>query len=72
MGIVLFPYVLGVLLSQPEIPFSMNGMVTKFGGETAFTLMSLLGASIMPHNFYLHSSIIRVIVASCNHICSGS
>ncbi|KAL5742940.1 hypothetical protein ACOSP7_029672 [Xanthoceras sorbifolium] len=58
-GVILLSYVLGVLFSQPEIPLSMNGMQTKFSGETAFTLMSLLGASIMPHNFYLHSSIVR-------------
>ncbi|XP_010543898.1 PREDICTED: ethylene-insensitive protein 2-like [Tarenaya hassleriana] len=54
-GLVLFFYVSGVLLSQPEIPFSTNGMLTRFNGESAFTLMGLLGASVMPHNFYLHS-----------------
>ncbi|KAK4834054.1 hypothetical protein QYF36_015995 [Acer negundo] len=59
-GFIYIAYVLGVLFSQPEIPLSMNGgTLTKFCGETAFTIMSLLGASIMPHNFYLHSSIVR-------------
>lgn len=60
-GIILLSYVLGVLISQPEIPLSVNGMLTKFSGDSAFSIMSLLGASMMPHNFYLHSSIVRVL-----------
>lgn len=57
-GFVLASYVFGVLFSQPEIPTVMSGMLTRFSGESVFTLMSLLGANIMPHNFYVHSSII--------------
>ncbi|XP_011657650.1 ethylene-insensitive protein 2 isoform X2 [Cucumis sativus] len=58
-GFVLLSLVLGVLISQPEIPLSMNLMPTRLNGESAFTLMSLLGASVMPHNFYVHSSIVQ-------------
>ncbi|KAK6779558.1 hypothetical protein RDI58_021742 [Solanum bulbocastanum] len=56
---VLLSYVFGVVITQPETPFSIGGMLNKFSGESAFALMSLLGASIMPHNFYLHSSIVQ-------------
>ncbi|XP_058212815.1 ethylene-insensitive protein 2.2-like isoform X1 [Rhododendron vialii] len=52
-------YVLGVLFSQPEISISASGTLVKLSGESAFALMSLLGANIMPHNFYLHSSIVQ-------------
>ncbi|KAK9290421.1 hypothetical protein L1049_008590 [Liquidambar formosana] len=58
-GFILLCYVLGVLISLPEIPLSMNGMLTKLSGESAFTLMTLLGANVMPHNFYLHSTIVQ-------------
>lgn len=54
-GLVLLLYVSGVLLSQSEIPFSMNGVLTRLNGESAFALMGLLGSSIVPHNFYIHS-----------------
>ncbi|CAN1775848.1 Ethylene-insensitive protein 2 [Linum perenne] len=57
-GSVLLFYFLGVLISQPEVPLSLNGMLMKLSEESAFALMSLLGASIMPHNFYMHSSIV--------------
>uniref|UniRef100_A0A3Q7HXL7 UDP-glucuronate decarboxylase n=1 Tax=Solanum lycopersicum TaxID=4081 RepID=A0A3Q7HXL7_SOLLC len=39
----------------------IGGMLNKFSGESAFALISLLGASIMPHNFYLHSSIVQIL-----------
>ncbi|KAJ8899666.1 hypothetical protein K2173_019363 [Erythroxylum novogranatense] len=51
-------YVLGVLVSQPEISLTTNWMRPKLGDESLFALMSLLGANIMPHNFYLHSSMV--------------
>ncbi|XP_039068316.1 ethylene-insensitive protein 2-like isoform X1 [Hibiscus syriacus] len=57
-GFILLSYVFGVLVNQPEISISLTGMPTKLSGESAFALMSILGASIMPHNFYLHSSIV--------------
>ncbi|MCL7049682.1 hypothetical protein MKW94_020684 [Papaver nudicaule] len=58
-GCILLIYVLGVLISQPEIPLVMNGMLTRLSGESAFALMGLLGANIMPHNFYLHSFVVQ-------------
>lgn len=63
-GFILLFYFFGVLTSQTEIPLSLNGMLTKLSGESAFALMSLLGANIMPHNFYLHSSFVLVFFFS--------
>ncbi|KAM7493619.1 hypothetical protein LguiB_028228 [Lonicera macranthoides] len=45
---ILLVYVFGVLICQPEIPLSMGGMLSKLCGESAWALMSLLGASIHP------------------------
>ncbi|OIV92357.1 hypothetical protein TanjilG_09955 [Lupinus angustifolius] len=58
-GFVLLSFVLGVLINQPGIPLFMNGVLTKLSGESAFVLMSLLGATLMPHNLYLHSFIVQ-------------
>lgn len=60
-GITLVFYVLGMLFSLPEFPVPSNSVLSKLSGESAFALMSLLGANVMPHNFYLHSSIIQVL-----------
>jgi Mn2+/Fe2+ NRAMP family transporter len=71
-GFILLSIVLGALISQAEISLSMNGMLTKLSGESVYALMSLLGANIMPHNFFLHSSIVQVSLPSillllCNY-----
>jgi len=58
-GFVLLSFILGVFI-QSEVPVSMNGILIKLSGESAFMLMSLLGATLVPHNFYLHSSIVQV------------
>lgn len=58
-GSVILLFVLGILINQPEIPLSVNGILTKLSGESAFVLMGLLGATLVPHNFYLHSSIVQ-------------
>lgn len=56
---VFLSFVLAILNNQPEIPLSISGILTKLSGETAFVLMSLLGATLVPHNFYLHSSLVQ-------------
>lgn len=68
VGFILLSYAFGVLGSQPEISLSMNGVLTRLNGESAFVLMSLLGANIIPHNFYLHSSIVQVAI-SLGFVC---
>ncbi|XP_030538674.1 ethylene-insensitive protein 2 isoform X1 [Rhodamnia argentea] len=56
---IICAFVFGLLLSQAEIPQTINGVPTVFSGESAFMLISLLGASILPQNFYLHSALIQ-------------
>lgn len=55
-------YFCGVFASQSGNALFMGGMLTRLSGESAFALMSLLGAHIMPHNFYLHSSVVQVLL----------
>ncbi|ERN08378.1 ethylene-insensitive protein 2 isoform X1 [Amborella trichopoda] len=64
-GFILFFFVYGVLTSQADGPFSSNGMVPKVKAESLYTLMSLLGASILPHNFYMHSTIVQQEEQQC-------
>lgn len=56
---MLFSYIFGTLISQSGIPLSMGGTLITLSGETSPAFMSLLGASVMPHNFYLHSSLAK-------------
>ncbi|XP_020599153.1 protein ETHYLENE-INSENSITIVE 2 [Phalaenopsis equestris] len=57
----LFFYVFGVLISQPEVPV-INEFLPKLTGENAYSVMALLGANIMSHNFFIHSAITQKAV----------
>ncbi|KAK4743231.1 hypothetical protein SAY87_001232 [Trapa incisa] len=57
-GSALFVYMYGIFVNQPEISSSTNGILPKLSAESVFTLMSLLGASVLPQNFYLHSALV--------------
>ncbi|XP_017241595.1 ethylene-insensitive protein 2.2 isoform X2 [Daucus carota subsp. sativus] len=56
---MLFSYIFGTLISQSGIPVSMGGTLINLSGDSSPAFMSLLGASVMPHNFYLHSSLVK-------------
>jgi len=52
-------YVLEVGLVEPDWPAVANGMfVPRLGGESLLIAMGMLGATVMPHNLYLHSGIV--------------
>ncbi|WVZ60191.1 hypothetical protein U9M48_010244 [Paspalum notatum var. saurae] len=59
-GFALLCFVLGLLVSQPKIPVNMNVMFPKLSGESAYSLMALLGTNVIAHNFYVHSSVIQI------------
>ncbi|KAJ0908584.1 putative NRAMP family protein [Helianthus annuus] len=68
----LLSYLFGVLASQPDTSLSVDGgMTIRLTGENVFAFISLLGASIMPHNFYLHSSIVQPCVLTIFTAISG-
>eukprot|EP01018_Ginkgo_biloba_P031391 Gb_17016 [translate_table: standard] len=58
-GLVLLFLVLDTLSTNQNVPCILNGMLPKVKRENLYTAVSLLGANIMPHNFYLHSAIVR-------------
>ncbi|XP_051186338.1 protein ETHYLENE-INSENSITIVE 2 [Lolium perenne] len=58
-GLALVCFVLGLLVSQPKVPLDMDVMFPKLSGESAYSLMALLGGNVIAHNFYVHSSFVQ-------------
>lgn len=54
-------------MSLPEHSLSVGGILNSLTGENAYVLMGILGANMMPHNFYLHSSVVQVSNLSYSH-----
>ncbi|RLN18996.1 ethylene-insensitive protein 2-like [Panicum miliaceum] len=59
-GFTLVYFVLGLLVSHPNTPVNMNVMFPKLSGESAYSLMALLGINIIVHSFYTHSSVVQI------------
>ncbi|OQU91151.1 hypothetical protein SORBI_3001G125400 [Sorghum bicolor] len=66
-GFTLLCFVLGLLISHPHTPVNMNVMFPKLSGESAYSLMALLGTNIIVHNFYTHSAFVQVQRRSSVH-----
>ncbi|KAG0548023.1 hypothetical protein BDA96_01G130800 [Sorghum bicolor] len=66
-GFTLLCFVLGLLISHPHTPVNMNVMFPKLSGESAYSLMALLGTNIIVHNFYTHSTFVQVQRRSSVH-----
>lgn len=63
MGIILFSFIYEMIVSQPSISGIMGGILPKTEIITnpgmLYIAIGILGATVMPHNLYLHSSIVQ-------------
>ncbi len=51
---VLLCIVVDLVICKPPLPAIFKGLVPSLDIDSAFTAVSVLGANIMPHSFYLH------------------
>ncbi|KAJ1294012.1 hypothetical protein BS78_01G113700 [Paspalum vaginatum] len=66
-GFTLLCFVLGLLISHPQTQVNVNVMFPKLSGERAYSLTALLGANIIAHSFYTHSSFVQAQRRSSVH-----
>lgn len=63
MGLLLvitLGFLAGLVLSPPDWHDAASGLIPRFqGSETVLLAASMLGATVMPHAIYLHSSLAR-------------
>lgn len=60
LAVVTIGFVAGLVVSPLSVPGVLGGLVPRFQGtETVLLAASMLGATVMPHAIYLHSSLSR-------------
>ncbi|MGB6244251.1 Nramp family divalent metal transporter [Gordonia sp. (in: high G+C Gram-positive bacteria)] len=58
LAIIVLGFLAGLLVNPPDAGGIVNGMVPRLAGtETVLLAASMLGATVMPHAIYLHSSL---------------
>lgn len=60
VAIIGFSFVFEMILAQPEMDKVFAGLIPSLPGEAAlYIAIGIIGATVMPHNLYLHSSLVQ-------------
>jgi manganese transport protein len=57
VGLMSIAYISTALLSQPDWSAFFTGLVPQFPDDSIWTIMALLGTTVVPYNLFLHSSL---------------
>jgi manganese transport protein len=52
-------FIIELFIVKPELPAILNGFIPRIDGESIYVAIGIIGATVMPHNFYLHSSLVQ-------------
>jgi manganese transport protein len=60
VAIIGFSFVFEMIFAEPELDKVLYGLVPSIPSETAlYIAIGIIGATVMPHNLYLHSSLVQ-------------
>lgn len=60
LAIIVVGFCAGIIASPPDAAATLGGLVPRFDGSASVLLAaSILGATVMPHAIYAHSSLVR-------------
>lgn len=48
-----------ILFARPDAGAVASGLVPRLSGESLYVAIGMLGATVMPHNLYLHSALVQ-------------
>ncbi len=52
-------FVIEIVLAQPVWSEVAGGLIPRLSGESLYLAIGILGATVMPHNLYLHSALVQ-------------
>jgi manganese transport protein len=60
VAIIGFSFIFEMIFAQPEIGKVFSGLIPSLPNEDAlYIAIAIIGATVMPHNLYLHSSLVQ-------------
>ncbi|OYU80985.1 MAG: iron/manganese transporter [Flavobacterium sp. BFFFF1] len=60
VAIIGVSFIFEMIFAQPELPKVLAGLIPSIPNETAlYIAIGIIGATVMPHNLYLHSSLVQ-------------
>ncbi len=52
-------FLIEILLARPSVAEMATGLVPRLNGDSLYVAIGILGATVMPHNLYLHSALVQ-------------
>ncbi|HYP07643.1 MAG TPA: Nramp family divalent metal transporter [Bryobacteraceae bacterium] len=52
-------FAIEIFLAKPDLGEIVGGLVPRLTGESLYVAIGILGATVMPHNLYLHSALVQ-------------
>ncbi|MDX2270020.1 MAG: Nramp family divalent metal transporter [Bryobacter sp.] len=52
-------FAIEIFLAKPNVAEMATGLVPRLSAESLYVAIGILGATVMPHNLYLHSSLVQ-------------
>ena len=52
-------FLVELAFAKPVISELVSGLVPRIDGKSLYIAVSIIGATVMPHNFYLHSALVQ-------------
>jgi manganese transport protein len=60
IGIIGVSFLIEIILAKPDIGQVVTGFIPKIQGDEAlYIAIGIIGATVMPHNLYLHSALVQ-------------
>ena len=60
VAIIGISFLFEMIFAQPHLPSVLSGLIPSLPNETAlYIAIGIIGATVMPHNLYLHSSLVQ-------------
>jgi manganese transport protein len=59
VGTIGFCFLIEIFLAKPEWGGIARGFVPAINGDSLYIAIGILGATVMPHNLYLHSALVQ-------------
>lgn len=60
IAIIGFSFILQMIIVKPEVSSVIKGFVpSALSGEALYIAIGIIGATVMPHNLYLHSALVQ-------------
>lgn len=52
-------FIFEIVLARPDAPAVLTGLIPRLNSESIYIAVAIFGATVMPHNLYLHSALVQ-------------